>query len=76
VSGTGTALAATQPLVPGRCFAQVGVDHVVFGPRSFFLSKTVLGPTSFRENAGPTTVTYQGFVVNCPVVSLDVNPSR
>jgi hypothetical protein len=54
----GTALAATQPLAPGRCFAQVGVDHIVFGPRSFFLPKTVQGPTSFRENAGPTTVTY------------------
>jgi hypothetical protein len=54
----GTALAASQPLVPGRCFAQVGVDHVVFGPLSFFLPKTVQGPTSFRENAGPTTVTY------------------
>jgi hypothetical protein len=44
--------------VPGRCFAQVGVDHVVFGPLSFFLPHTVQGPTSFRENAGPTTVTY------------------
>jgi hypothetical protein len=54
----GTALAASQPLVPGRCFAQVGVDHVVFGPLSFFLPKTVQGPTSFRENVGPTTVTY------------------
>jgi hypothetical protein len=54
----GTAQAASQPLVPARCFAQVGVDHVVFGPLSFFLPKTVQGPTSFRENAGPTTVTY------------------
>jgi hypothetical protein len=54
----GTALAASQPLLPGRCFAQVGVDHVVFGPLSFFLPNTVQGPTSFRENAGPTTVTY------------------
>jgi hypothetical protein len=54
----GTALAASQPFVPGRCFAQVGVDHVVFGPLSFFLPRTVQGPTSFRENAGPTTVTY------------------
>src|SRR5499427_358696 len=53
-----TALAASQPQLPFRCFAQVGVDHVVFGPDSFFLPNTVQGPTSFRENAGPTTVTY------------------
>jgi hypothetical protein len=53
-----TALAASQPLLPFRCFAQVGVDHVVFGPDSFFLPNTVQGPTSFRENAGPTVVTY------------------
>src|SRR6516165_10844779 len=52
------ALAASQPLSPFRCFAQVGVDHVVFGPDSFFLPNTVQGPTSFRENAGPTVVTY------------------
>jgi len=54
----GTALAASQPLAPARCFAQVGVDHVVFGPDSFFEPVTVQGPTSFRENAGPTVVTY------------------
>jgi hypothetical protein len=54
----GTALAASQPQLPFRCFAQVGVDHVVFGPDSFFLPNTVQGPTSFRENAGPTVVTY------------------
>jgi len=53
-----TALAVSQPQLPFRCFAQVGVDHVVFGPDSFFLPNTVQGPTSFRENAGPTTVTY------------------
>lgn len=52
------ALAASQPLVPFRCFAQVGVDHVVFGPDSFFFPNTVQGPTSFKENAGPTIVTY------------------
>src|SRR5215471_17930935 len=52
------ALAVSQPQLPFRCFAQVGVDHVVFGPDSFFLPNTVQGPTSFRENAGPTTVTY------------------
>jgi hypothetical protein len=52
------ARAASQPQLPFRCFAQVGVDHVVFGPDSFFLPTTVQGPTSFRENAGPTIVTY------------------
>jgi hypothetical protein len=52
------AQAASQPQLPFRCFAQVGVDHVVFGPDSFFLPSTVQGPTSFTENAGPTTVTY------------------
>jgi hypothetical protein len=36
----------------------VDVVHVVFGPESFFLPKTVQGPTSFQENAGPTIVTY------------------
>src|SRR5262249_55938059 len=53
-----TAGAVSQPQLPFRCFAQVGVDHVVFGPDSFFLPKTVQGPTSFSENAGPTIVTY------------------
>src|SRR5215831_7444240 len=53
-----TALAVSQPQLPFRCFAQVGVDHVVFGPDSFFLPDTVQGPTSFKENAGPTIVTY------------------
>jgi hypothetical protein len=50
--------AASQPHLPARCFAQVDVVHVVFGPESFFLPKTVQGPTSFVENAGPTIVTY------------------
>ena len=36
----------------------MGVDHVVFGPDSFFLPNTQQGPTSFTENAGPTIVTY------------------
>jgi hypothetical protein len=53
-----TAQAASQPLLPFRCFAQVGVDHVVFGPDSFFEPATVQGPSSFTENAGPTVVTY------------------
>ena len=55
------AFAASQPLVPARCFAQVGVDHVVFGPDSFFLPNIVQGPTSFKENAGPTIVTYPSY---------------
>ena len=58
LSGPGTAVAASQPQLPFRCFAQVGVDHVVFGPDSFFLPNSVQGPTSFRENAGPSVVTY------------------
>ena len=58
-SYTGNAGAASQPLLPFRCFAQIGVDHVVFGPESFFLPNTVQGPTSFRENAGPTIVSYR-----------------
>jgi hypothetical protein len=52
------AQAASQPHLPARCFAAVDVVHVVFGPQSFFLPKTVQGPTSFRENATPTVVTY------------------
>jgi hypothetical protein len=55
---TATARAVSQPQLPFRCFAQVGVDHIVFGPDSFFLPNTVQGPTSFSENAGPTIVTY------------------
>jgi hypothetical protein len=52
------ARAVSQQQLPFRCFAPVGVDHVVFGPDSFFLPNTVQGPTSFVENAGPTIVTY------------------
>jgi hypothetical protein len=52
------ALAASQAQLPFRCFAQTDVVHVVFGPQSFFLPKTQQGPTSFKENAGPTIVTY------------------
>ena len=47
-----------RPQVPARCFAQVEVKHVVFGPKSFFEPPTTQGPTSFKENAGPTIVTY------------------
>ena len=54
----GPAQAASQPLVPARCLAPVGVDHVVFGPDSFFEPNTVQGPTSFKENAGSTVATY------------------
>ena len=56
--GAAGARAADRPQLPFRCFAPVGVTHVVFGPQSFFEPNTVQGPTSFRENAGPTIVTY------------------
>ncbi|MGH9123585.1 MAG: hypothetical protein ACRDZ8_02525 [Acidimicrobiales bacterium] len=53
-----SAAASSRPQLPFRCFAAVDVQHVVFGPLSFYLPNTVQGPTSFKENAGPTTVTY------------------
>lgn len=40
---------SAQPLLPLRCFAQVGVDHVVFGPDSFFLPNTVQGRPASRK---------------------------
>ncbi len=45
-------------LVPARCFSKNHTKHVVFGPNSFFEPPTRQGPTSFRENSGPTIVTY------------------
>jgi hypothetical protein len=48
----------SRPQVPARCFAKVNVKHVVFGPKSFFEPPTTQGPTSFKENARPTIVTY------------------
>jgi hypothetical protein len=45
-------------LVPARCFAKAHTKHVVFGPNSFFEPPSRQGPTSFRENARPTIVTY------------------
>ena len=48
----GGALAASQPLVPFRCFAQVGVDHVVFGPDSFFFPNTVQGRPASKRTPG------------------------
>jgi hypothetical protein len=56
--GAAGARAADRPQLPFRCFAPVDVQHVVFGPNSFFEPNTVQGPTSFRENAAPTIVTY------------------
>ena len=53
-----SALASSRPQLPTRCFAQVDVRHAVFGPDSFFLPPGVQGPTSFRENTGPTVVTF------------------
>src|SRR5215472_685189 len=47
-----------RPQVPARCFAPVEVKHVVFGPKSFFEPPTTQGPTSFKENATATIVTY------------------
>src|SRR5689334_3183015 len=52
------AFADTQQLTPFRCFTQDSNVHVVFGPESFFLAPTTQGPTSFKENAGATVVTY------------------
>jgi hypothetical protein len=52
------ALADSQQLTPFRCFTQDENIHVVFGPASFFNPPTVQGPTSFKENAGPTIVRY------------------
>lgn len=62
--------AASRPQLPTRCFAQVDVRHTVFGPDSFFLPPGVQGPTSFRENIGPTVVTfprYRGWSGGQPV---------
>src|SRR5215472_11437171 len=52
------ASADSQQLMPFRCFTQDDNVHVVFGPLSFFLPPTQQGPTSFKENSGPTVVTY------------------
>jgi hypothetical protein len=52
------ALAASQQLTPFRCFTQDDNVHVVFGPASFFNPPTQQGPTSFKENTGPTVVTF------------------
>src|SRR5215831_10747908 len=49
---------ADGQLAPFRCFTQDDNVHVVFGPLSFFLPPTQQGPTSFKENSGPTVVTY------------------
>jgi hypothetical protein len=52
------ASADSQQLTPFRCFTQDDNVHVVFGPASFFSPPTQQGPTSFRENSGPTVITY------------------
>ena len=57
-AASAAAPATSRPQLPTRCFAQVDVRHAVFGPESFFLPPGVQGPTSFRENAGPTVVTF------------------
>ena len=50
------AVAVSQPQLPFRCFAQVGVDHVVFGPDSFscptrFRGRPALGRTLGRRSS-------------------------
>jgi hypothetical protein len=52
------ALASSQQPTPFRCFTQDDNVHVVFGPASFFNQPTQQGPTSFKENTGPTVVTF------------------
>jgi hypothetical protein len=52
------ALASSQQLTPFRCFTQDDNVHVVFGPASFFNPPTQQGPTSFKENTGPTVVKF------------------
>jgi len=52
------ALASTQHLTPFRCFTQDDNVHVVFGPASFFNPPTQQGPTSFKENTGPTQIQF------------------
>jgi hypothetical protein len=52
------ASADSQQLTPFRCFTQDDNVHVVFGPASFFTPPTQQGPTSFKENSGPTVITY------------------
>src|SRR5215471_10331276 len=69
-AGAVPALASTQQLTPFRCFTQDDNVHVVFGPASFFNPPTQQGPTSFKENPGPTVVTiplYHGSSRGRPV---------
>jgi hypothetical protein len=59
VAATIPAFADGQQLTPFRCFTRDDDNvHVVFGPASFFKPPTHQGPTSFKENAGPTVVTF------------------
>src|SRR6516165_2629563 len=55
---TVSASADSQQLTPFRCFTRADTAHVVFGPVSFFIPSSQQGPTSFRENDGPTVITY------------------
>src|SRR6516225_354109 len=57
-AATAPVFADSQQLTPFRCFTQDDNVHVVFGPASFFNPPTQQGPTSFKENSGPTVVTY------------------
>jgi hypothetical protein len=58
LAATLPAFADSQQLTPFRCFTQDDNVHVVFGPASFFNPPTQQGPTSFKENSGPTVVTF------------------
>jgi hypothetical protein len=65
--------------VPARCFAKANTKHVVFGPNSFFEPPTRQGPTSFRENSGPTIVTfplYKGTIHGRPVFYVITDASK
>jgi hypothetical protein len=58
LAASAPAFADSQQLTPFRCFTQDDNKHVVFGPASFFNPPTRQGPTSFRENSGPTVVKF------------------
>jgi hypothetical protein len=57
-AATAPVFADSQQLTPFRCFTQDDNVHVVFGPASFFNPPTQQGPTSFKENTGPTQIQF------------------
>jgi hypothetical protein len=58
LAATAPVSAESQQLTSFRCFTQDDNVHVRFGPASFFSPPTQQGPTSFKENTGPTVVTF------------------